>query len=131
MREPNLSLRDPHNPDQLDPVQYAAIARALLWSVTVLTPGGATPGIVSPPVKKMFADAVAQTGPLIRDIERNPEKEILYRSSLRDISIALRIILLNDAGYLTSDQDMQRFFEAITRAWNFGKGANLELYNFQ
>ena len=67
-----LVIKNPNTTDPLDPQRFAAVARALLWSVTILDPNGHNLDLPVPVIQKLFLETVAQTGPLIRKILGKP-----------------------------------------------------------
>ncbi len=112
--------------DPLDPRRFAIVGRALLWAVTasVVREDGYTQRL-RPPYQNMFhifANTVFHFPELLKRIEENPDEEFKYRSGIRDLALALRVILLmrNSYGDGFNDQ-MQNFFKVVGYSWYYGK----------
>lgn len=112
------------NPNPMDPQRVSAMARALLWSVTSSDSNGMP---LRAPLEQLkdYTKTVEGFYKLLSDVKKNPELEKYYRSGIRDMSVALRIILLNDWDQMNTKSQIvsQRaeFFNQITSAWYIGK----------
>lgn len=114
-----LGIKDP-----LDPKRVAAIARALLWAVTAKNSSGQ---FLNPPyfsTRQFICETVYYFPRLLNLIKDNPELEVNYRSALRDMAIALRLIVLSDwTGVNESyafNTNMIKFFENVSANWTGG-----------
>ena len=113
--------------DPLNPHWLACVGRSLLWSLTVSTNKGRLP-VPLPETQSLMCQTVNSLCPLITDINAYPEKNVLYRGGLRDLAVALRIIVLSDwteMGRLGTPRETVDFYNSISAAWTSGLFANL------
>ena len=110
--------------DPLDPQRVAAIGRALLWADTSTDPHGKPLHLPDEQLKE-YSETVKNFPELFRLIQENPKLERLYRSGIRDMALALRLILLTDWYDLKENYglapDRADFFNFIGGAWYSGK----------
>ena len=111
----------------IDPNLVAAIARGLLWAASATDPSGKALRLPTEQLTEYFA-TVEQFSRLFEDVTNNPELESQYRSGIRDMALALRVILLTDwHGYYEDHpfsavlREKAEFFGQITAAWNCGR----------
>lgn len=118
------------NPDPLYPQRVAAIARALLWAVTVKDPNG---NFLNPPfywTQDRFCETVTAFAELLEEIRTCTDPAIksqlmmTYKGPIRDMAIALRLIVLSDwTGVDESyafNTKMIKFFENVSAHWTGG-----------
>ncbi len=97
-----------------DPQRFASVGRALLWSLTTITPEGR---MINPPgesTTEYILETVRVLPDLLSQIKNKPELEVMYRGALRDIAISLRIILPSDwQGIPEMRKDLRAFYTLI------------------
>lgn len=107
--------------DPLEPQRFAAIARALLWACTATPPGGGYLAVPFEHSQSLFAQTVSHFAGLIRSCQQNPTLEDQYRSGIRDMALALRIIILTDWDQMAKENQISTahasFFGRIGTAW--------------
>ncbi len=119
---PGIDRKDPINPQRV-----AAIGRALLWSLTTSTPRGRVPEIPLELSQHYFFETVGELPSLLRQIIKNPELESTYRSGIRDLALALRIIVLSDweeIARMGGSVERSRFFQLLQGIWQSNLWAN-------
>ncbi|MBL8015251.1 MAG: hypothetical protein JNK26_03635 [Candidatus Doudnabacteria bacterium] len=104
----------PNNPKE--PKRVAAVGRALLWLVTATDPDKKILKVPFPASQEYFIRTIEAIPSLLREIEVNPKLEKLYRSGLRDMAIALSIIVLTDWSY-SNEIDRKNFFAELSARW--------------
>jgi hypothetical protein len=119
---PEISL------DPTDPQRVAAVARALLWSISANDISGDRLPVPSYQTERAMIETVREVYTLIKKIDKNPEElEGLYRGSLRDLALAMRVILLSNweevSSYGGAAAVYARFFKKIDAAWRQGVSA--------
>lgn len=114
--------------DPLNPKRLAYMGRALLWLVTNTDPAGKRLRVPDNHyTQTKFYETVSNFINILELSEQNPSLEPDYRSGIRDMALALRVIILNDWNEIGHqfgfDESHCEFFNNITAYWT---GACLE-----
>ncbi len=129
-----LELHGINDTDKLDPHRLAAIGRSLLWMVTEQTPHKKELSLPSVTTRNAIFESMLYLYPLVEKLENNPEFKVFYRGAIRDMSLALRVILVSDWSAMAKEgypADRTAFFMDIAWAWRHGMFTTMRDNNYR